>query len=363
MAAFRTAWCVIERHSGRLVASAEQRRVGAGGRGRGWDQDRGQRTLCTHSPGEPDTKAAGIRKPQFMDGEVQSILARITGLDLEKVFKPVKQQLTPPAYKLMTNEQLEEARCKAVEAAKGYLRMPPVLNEREPICDVLAEDKILEGLETAKYVFTDITYDIPHRERFIVVREPNGVLRKATWEERDRMIQVYFPRDGRRITPPPIFKNENLLVIFAQDRYEAILDLCLLQFEPNSADYIGVHHQTYEDIDKHGKYDLLRSTRHFGGLVWYLVNRRKIDGLLIDIIQRDLMDDAISVLQLYHMLHPECQSSKEANEQQAQGIDLIKIFSRTDSQKGGYIELALQVYQDALNSSANQDLHRNEEQN
>lgn len=41
--------------------------------------------------------------------------------------------------------------------------MPPVLEERAPINDVLAEDKILEGTETAKYVFTDISYSIPHR--------------------------------------------------------------------------------------------------------------------------------------------------------------------------------------------------------
>lgn len=40
--------------------------------------------------------------------------------------------------------------------------MPPVLNEREPIDDVLAEDKILDGIEPYKYVFTDLTYDIPH---------------------------------------------------------------------------------------------------------------------------------------------------------------------------------------------------------
>ncbi|XP_072330663.1 small ribosomal subunit protein mS22 isoform X2 [Scyliorhinus torazame] len=306
MAAFRIARRVLR--GSRPVANAEFPCAGTGGQCR--------RALSTHpDPGDPGTKSAGSRKPQFMDDDVQSVLTRITGLDLEKVFKPVKQQLKPPTYKLMTNEQLEEARCKAVDAAKAYLRMPPVLNEREPINDVLAEDKVLDGLETAKYVFTDITYDIPHR------------------------------------------------VVFAQDRYEDILDLCLNQFEPDSADYIRVHQQTYEDIDKHGKYDLLRSTRHFGGLVWYLVNRRKIDGLLIDMIQKDLMDDAINVLQLYHRLYPECQSSKEASQQQARGIDLIKIFSHTDSKRGGYIELALQVYQEALNSSANQDLRRNEEQN
>lgn len=94
----------------------------------------------------------------------------------------------------MTQAQLEEATRQAIEAAKVRLKMPPVLEERTPINDVLAEDKILEGTETAKYVFTDISYSIPHRERFIVVREPSGTLRKASWEERDRMIQIYFPK-------------------------------------------------------------------------------------------------------------------------------------------------------------------------
>lgn len=37
------------------------------------------------------------------------------------------------------------------------------MEERAPINDVLAEDKILEGTETAKHVFTDISYNIPHR--------------------------------------------------------------------------------------------------------------------------------------------------------------------------------------------------------
>lgn len=161
---------------------------------------------------------------------------------------------------------------QAEEEAQRLLKMPPVLPERQPIEDVLSEDKILEGMDTAKYVFTDITYNIPHRviitqsqglitlvtviesvtgtgvtwisvihrnqsylslyittdaesivfnfcsllhfkqERFIVVREPNGVLRKASWDERDRLIQVYFPREGRKLTAPPIFNEENLKV-------------------------------------------------------------------------------------------------------------------------------------------------------
>lgn len=44
------------------------------------------------------------------------------------------------------------------------------------------------------------------------MREPNGVLRKATWEERDRLIQVYFPKQGRQLTVPLIFQEQNLKV-------------------------------------------------------------------------------------------------------------------------------------------------------
>lgn len=44
--------------------------------------------------------------------------------------------------------------------------------------------------------------------------------------------------------------------MYSQDRHVDVLNLCVAQFEPDSADYIKVHHQTYEDIDKYGKYDL-----------------------------------------------------------------------------------------------------------
>lgn len=307
----------------------------------------GSRVLCTDGAHCSDEK-----RPSFDDSEIQSILLRMTRLNLGKIFRPVLQELKEPLYKLMTDQQLMEAQERAAEVALQRLKMPPVLSERHPISDVLAEDKVLEGTETAKFVFTDITYSTPHRERFIVVREPNGQLRKATWEERDRMIQVYFPREGRKITPPRIFQEDNLLTVFRLDQHEHVLNLTLTQFEPDSPDYIRVHHRTYEDIETSGKYDLLRSTRHFGGLVWYLVTKKLIDGLLIDMIQRDFMDDATSLITLYNMFHPDSTSSKEAKEQGANGHELIRIFVKTESQKAGYIELALQSQQEVLSRSS-----------
>ncbi|XP_070800970.1 small ribosomal subunit protein mS22 isoform X2 [Pituophis catenifer annectens] len=303
----------------------------------------GWRGYCD-GPGAEETKT-DLPKPCFMDEKVQNLLSKMTGMDLEKIFKARKQERKPPVYKVMTEAQLEEASAQAVKKAKEYLKMPPVLNEREPIDDVLAEDKIIDGTEPYKYVFTDLTYDISHN-RFIVVRETNGVLRKATWEERDRMIQIYFPKQGRKIVPSSIFSNKNgATTMFLQDRHEEFLDRCLLQFDPDSAEYIRIHHETYEDIDKYGKYDLLRSTKYFGGMVWYFVIRKKTEGLLLDMIQRNLFEDAVSLITLYHMLHPHCESARQAQEQDIQGIDLIKAFAKAETSRASYIELVLQAYE------------------
>ncbi|XP_077579388.1 small ribosomal subunit protein mS22 [Stigmatopora nigra] len=290
-------------------------------------------------------------KPQFTDPVVQDILTRITGLNLKKIFQPLKQELKPPVYKLMTDEQLEQAVNLAKQKAQKLLQMPPILPERKPISDVISVDKILDGMETAKYVFTDITYNTPHRERFIVVRETDGTLRKANWEERDRLIQVYFPKDGRKITPPLLFKEENLKMVFSQDRHEDALDLCLVQFEPDSSQYIKVHIATYEDLDKHGKYELLRSSRHFGGMAWYLVGARRIDGLIVDMLKKDLVQDAVSLVTLFHLVHPHSDSALEASRQQATDTDLLKIYAQKESQRSGYIELALQAYEQTVSDS------------
>ncbi|KAI4895019.1 hypothetical protein NFI96_025007, partial [Prochilodus magdalenae] len=306
----------------------------------------GHTELLAGSPCEsPSKPAEGVKTAQFTDTEVQDILTRITGLDLNKVFQPAKQELKPPKYKLLTDAQLEEAVRKAEVQAESLLKMPPVLPERKPIDDVLSEDKMLEGMDTAKYVFTDITYNIPHRERFIVVREPSGTLRKASWEERDRIIQVYFPKEGRKLTAPPIFKEENLKGAFGQNRHEEVLKHCLVQFEPDSAEFKRVHALTYEDIEKFGKYDTLRSTRFFGGLVWHLVTSRRIDGLITDMLQRELFEDAVRLVRLFNLVHPQSDCALQAHSQHANGTDLLKIYADCESQKAGFIRLALQAYE------------------
>ena len=50
------------------------------------------------------------------------------------------------------------------------------------------------------------------QQRVIVVREPDGTLRKASWEERDRINQIYNPVEGRQLTTPTMFQEEFLEV-------------------------------------------------------------------------------------------------------------------------------------------------------
>lgn len=58
-----------------------------------------------------------IKKPTFMDEEVQSILIKMTGLDLLKIFKPAIRETKPPTYKLMTQAQLEEV-CECMNSGR-----------------------------------------------------------------------------------------------------------------------------------------------------------------------------------------------------------------------------------------------------
>ena len=92
------------------------------------------------------------------------------------------------------------------------------------------------------YYIHNTSLPSPHlsQDRRIVVRESSGELREATWEERDRMMQVYFPSLGRKMWLPHMLTVEGLLPVLEAERYWDILDMACLQCDPGSADYIRV---------------------------------------------------------------------------------------------------------------------------
>lgn len=147
-------------------------------------------------------------------------------------------------------------------------------------------------------------------------------------------MQVYFPAIGRQLTLPAMLQGSDLARLLKEQRHEEVLERTNIQCEPDSKDYIRVcvcvccevlvpfhphtivfvshtplpavgprfifgpapsyplcsqvHHTVYEDLDRRGMYDILRSTRHFGGMVWYLLSRQQLRGLLGDMLERNL---------------------------------------------------------------------------
>lgn len=288
--------------------------------------------------------------PYFFDARVQDVLKKLTGQDLSKVFRTrlLEKKLNVPQYQFMTTEELEAHMAQARENAEKILQMPPVLKEREPVDEVLSRDPAILGYDTAKFIFTDITFGMSDRKRVVVVREPDGTLRKASWEERERMNQIYNPRPGRKLHKPIMFEEEYLKDVLSQEKYEFILERACAQFDPDDPTYQRVCCMTYEAVDEKRKYDALHSTRHYGPMCFYLAWHKKMDNLLIKFVQEEKLPDCVSLIQLYHHIHKDSESAFQnipPNEQ----ISFVKTYAQEESLRRPQLQLAVQQYEDLLN--------------
>lgn len=119
------------------------------------------------------------------------------------------------------------------------MQMPPVLEPRKPCDHVIVKDEKLNLFNTTntKYTFIDISMNVPNsvsdtrekickyrnfnyfvlKKRKIVVREADGTLRHASWKEREKMLQIYYPSEGRTFVMPKMFKSDILEVFIYID--------------------------------------------------------------------------------------------------------------------------------------------------
>lgn len=56
---------------------------------------------------------------------------------------------------------------------KLKLKMPPLLKEREPVDKTLAKNAELQGFDTAKYVFIDISQGITDKASYTLFTQTN----------------------------------------------------------------------------------------------------------------------------------------------------------------------------------------------
>lgn len=130
-----------------------------------------------------------IFRRRFTAVEAPKIDHNRRGLETAEDYKAI--HTAPPwSYHFVTDDELGQMRAEAAEKGRRKLQMPPVMEERKPIDAVLDKDPGIVGFDKVKYVCVDISHPVNDRDRIIVVREPDGTLREAVWEERDRLNQV-----------------------------------------------------------------------------------------------------------------------------------------------------------------------------
>lgn len=182
--------------------------------------------------------------------------------------------------------------------------MPPVVKIREEPTRVISKDPALTAFSDTKYVITDITYGLKYSQRKVVVRNPDGSLEYASDDIAKRVKQTYIPADSRRIREPKIFSDEAAFKdCLVQGNFKFLLDRLCVQYEPFEKEYHELTSKIYSEVDEKKAFDSLRSTRHFGPLVFFLAWHKKIDNLLCDLIERDLLRQAVDLVVLVSKLH------------------------------------------------------------
>lgn len=63
-----------------------------------------------------------------------------------------------------------------------------------------------------------------------MVREPDGTLRTASWEERERMLQTYLATPGREIELPKMFTEPHLTSVLDDGKYAFLLLPMILSY-------------------------------------------------------------------------------------------------------------------------------------
>ena len=138
----------------------------------------------------------------------------------------------------------------------------------------------------------------------MVVREPDGTLRRATFRERQRLNTIYYPHKYRTVDMPRMFEQHSLEEVLKQPNTSLfVLERACLQFEPDDSEYIRVTRRVYEHVLANRLFDELRSTRHFGPMTFYLAINKKIDFLIKDQLDRRLVDDALDTIEVYCLIN------------------------------------------------------------
>lgn len=133
-----------------------------------------------------------------------------------------------------------------------------------------------------------------------------------------------------------MFETENLKRCLDAYDYEFVLDRMCIQFEPYEQEFHDVSSAVFQHINDSKKFDILRSTRHFGPMSFFLAWHKMIDDLVIDMIKRDYLKNAVELICLMYNLNdiPYDKNILEELDKLANSIESNKIDGLTIAKKG-----------------------------
>lgn len=169
------------------------------------------------------------------------------------------------------------------------------------------------------------------------------------------MSQIYFPLKGRELEPPQLFNDENLKSLLHRKEYVYILDRACVQFEPDDPEYQKITSKVYQEINENNDFEVLRSTRHFGPIAFFLAWFKMIDNLLMELISTSNIKDANELLELYNRLNEKEQIGTGIKLKDDNDTSLIERYISQNSSKKGQLELVMQSYKEVLKQKTDID--------
>lgn len=149
--------------------------------------------------------------------------------------------------------------------------------------------------------------------------------------------------EGRLIAKPKIFDPIQLEEVLKQKRYQLILEKACVQFEPDDPEFIRVTYRTYEFINENNEFEVLRSTRFFGPMSFYLTWYNKLENLLSYFLDTNSTQDCLRLVKLHKILHANVEE-KSLNYDSLtydEQIEIIKQFIRENLKDSAKAELAI----------------------
>jgi len=241
--------------------------------------------------------------PKFNSPVIRSLLYVLQGveanLDLasKKLFEFRTTVQTPfvtkeyriPGKHLMSEDQFEEYIRQYMRKILDLTEMPPIYipKRRSNLKFAFQRDeKLFEMVDGSNLVMTDVSAEVPHEERQILVRESRtGILRDADQTERDRRIEMYYPSKHTSIQIPRYIdvdhsQIEQVMETLIEQHGEygpiQIMETAVAYYQLDDEKYYRLRMKLNDLIISKSRFDDFYASRHFGQFIIYMLETKQI---------------------------------------------------------------------------------------